>query len=264
MSSSKLYCWYSYFAESDSKLLDGFISSLESIKYHPQIDHIYAVVTIPSQVDRDMCTSVLESLNDEKCTVSHNISDNVAHFDNFHFINDTSRFNDNDRIIFMHNDDLLISIPDEVFQKDVMQGKYYVSEKTVYEGEGSDGQISSIQQVLEDEHKLSDTWMISIDFSGYIVKYSVVTKYFDERNQKDPKEHDKLRTLEDIIFMKFADNYNPSNPPKPTVFHRKFPGQDSWKDQTLDIIEQAETQYNDMQLVPYIEPSETYFMPYIN
>lgn len=231
----KLYCWYSYFTSFDNKFIDGFLQSFESIVSQKDIDHIFVRVTIPSSLDQNIATNILESFNDDRCTITYHFSDDVSHFNNYDFIRKSDwLFLDNDRIIFMYDDDLLLRLPkiSTIMSEEVIFGQYYVPDKD------PENFTSTVNHVLTNEETLSKKWTVESDFSGYIVKFPIVDEYFKERNKESLKTLNIVRTIEEVYFISFTDKFCVINPPKPTIFHRMFDQTEQWKVESAKSIEQ--------------------------
>ncbi len=119
------------------------------------------------------------------------------------------------------DDDLLLHLPDELFTAEVVKGYLFVPE------DNPDSE-TTLEQALNPENQTK--WSRYNDFSGYIVKYQHLAKYFEQRSVVN-------HMLEDTKFMKFVDAIPGAVlPEKPFVCHRLVLGGSRWRGEIEDML----------------------------
>ena len=137
------------------------------------------------------------------------------------YIQTMGQFQPDDMILLIDDDDLLLHLPSELFTADVIKGYLFVPEN-------DPNPETTLEQALNPENQAK--WSKYNDFSGYIVKYKHLAKYFDERKGIN-------HMLEDIAFMKFADNIPGAVLPNdPFVYHRLITDESRWRGEISDML----------------------------
>jgi hypothetical protein len=142
-----------------------------------------------------------------------------------------------DKIMFIDDDDILLSLPKEYISKDIVQGIQYIPINTcdkdlTYKKNHTD--------ILETAQTYATLWTIDCDFSGYMCRYQDLIEYFTmirvkrihdlHTNVVDEEKRKILLTgygaFEDTEFMDYLDNLGAIHVDKPFMFRRLWQADD--------------------------------------
>ena len=134
---------------------------------------------------------------------------------------------DHDLIMFMDDDDLLLSFPALALAGPV-RGFQWIP---------YDDNVPDMAQINHEYDGYAKTCYSGVDFSGYTMKSYLAKTYFDKRCRDNycgepGTELHELRSiaknLEDCPFMHFSDDNDAIAPDMPFVFHRLWENPRSW------------------------------------
>lgn len=165
----------------------------------------------------------------------------LKQFEHYRKIYELYKDEQNNRVIFLDDDDLLLSLPDEYDSDKNVLSKQYIN-KTYEQKYFNVDQINS-----SDKSKFH----IDIDFSGCSCLIFKLESYF---NLKSDIIAD---SLEDTKFMKFLQNDIHLIPETPFIFHRVWYSSCTWKTDLLNQINKMKSDIKRLSNVAKESKKET-------
>jgi len=134
--------------------------------------------------------------------------------------------NKKSKIMFIDDDDILLSVPRDYKKYKIIAGKQYWPINTQEEDETYHKNFTEITKLLPE---YESKWKKLTDFSGYMCRYKDLIKYFTEirinelamiKRINNEKLIKTFNSLEDIQFMKYLDMNDAHYFDEPFIFHR--------------------------------------------
>ena len=174
---------------------------------------------------------------DAKIYTHYNFDKEMSQFEHLNYLYRNFSGKGDDKIMFIDDDDILLSLPEEYLTKDIVQGIQYIPISTTSLDKTYEKNLAQIKEVSSE---FSSMWKIDCDFSGYMCRYQDLVEYFtkirvDRQKEIYHAEIDKVKlcklinaykSLEDTEFMNYLDSKKTHCPEIPFIFRRLWQADD--------------------------------------
>lgn len=208
MTESKLYVWCGSLIRNlsiDDYRINTLEYMIDSVKeYYPEANIIISI------------SALHHKLKNHKMFKRRDVTFIVhrrkkLQFEHLRLINKKMKFNDNDYIMFMDDDDMIIRHQEYKGMNVICGSQIYYTKKLL-----STMNHHSFHEIKNNNNWQNKHWYYKHDFSGHIAKYQYIREYFDNQQLFGS-------SCEDVKFVQYLKQY--ANPIicDPFVFYRYDP-----------------------------------------
>lgn len=239
----KIYSWTACHFDKMEKL--NIINQTITSLVNNGIDEVQISISFSDEFIKvkDQIINYLKYINIDKITIYSN-ENKKYQFDHLENIFINFKGNDNDKIFFCDDDDLLLQkIPLDI--ENLIGYQYIQIDRNINNFMEKYDYIQLNNFIDENKNRLDKIFEIVEDFSGYMTTFSNVRDYFENRNNQNKKNNlnlinalsNMIKQFEDTEFMEFLDNKFKKNnlhfKNNPIIFHKLYNLSSTWKNNLI-------------------------------